>query len=168
MRAIESASYAVVEFLLEQGAKVTQENIQGKTAFDLAKDFADPRVYFAVKNKFESLPKPKDNKKNKKKPEKKKKKGEEENLKDDFLPQITLRRGSFSNAEALLARSSLESERIVYRPLHVWTEQDTTQQLLERKNMYREKYGWEIDFDDYKLPFIKNVNKKIEKMGGIE
>lgn len=44
---------------------------------DIAKDFADPRVYLAVKNKFESIPKPKDNKpKQKKKPEKKKNKKE--------------------------------------------------------------------------------------------
>jgi ankyrin repeat protein len=76
MRAVESCSYLVVEYLLEKGAKVTQENIQGKTAFDIAKDFADPRIYLAVKNKFESLPQPKDKnkKKEKKKPEKKKKK----------------------------------------------------------------------------------------------
>jgi len=81
MRAIESASYKVVEYLLEQGAKITQENIVGKTAFDLARDFADPRVYYAVKNKFDLLPKPKDGAKPKpkKKPEKKKpKKGEVE------------------------------------------------------------------------------------------
>ena len=30
MRAIESASFPVVEYLLEKGAKVTQENIQGE------------------------------------------------------------------------------------------------------------------------------------------
>ena len=88
MRAIESASYKVVEYLLEQGAKITQENIVGKTAFDLARDFADPRVYYAVKNKFDLLPKPKDGAKPKpkKKPEKKKpKKGEVEVSKDCFL-----------------------------------------------------------------------------------
>lgn len=90
MRAVESASFPCVEYLMEQGAKVNHENIQGtlrhyfscgcyqklflgKTAFDIAKDFADPRVYLAVKNKFDSIPKPKDAKaKPKKKPEKKK------------------------------------------------------------------------------------------------
>lgn len=71
MRAVESASYPVVEYLLSIGCKVNQENKSGKSAFDLAKDYADPRVYFAVKNKFESLPKPKDGKKKKKKPKKK-------------------------------------------------------------------------------------------------
>jgi hypothetical protein len=74
MRAVESASYPVVEFLMLNGAKVQQENIQGKTAYDIAKDFADPRVFFAVKNKIDSLPVQKDNKKQKKKVDKKKKK----------------------------------------------------------------------------------------------
>lgn len=45
----------------------------GKTAYDIAREFADPRVYLAVKTKFDALPKPKDGKKAKKtkKPEKK-------------------------------------------------------------------------------------------------
>lgn len=30
MRAVESASFPCVEFLMEQGAKVNHENIQGK------------------------------------------------------------------------------------------------------------------------------------------
>ena len=80
MRAVEAASYPVVEYLLQLGCKVAQENKQGKSAFDLAKDYADPRVYFAIKNKFDSMPKPKDGKKKKKakkkKPQKKKKKAE--------------------------------------------------------------------------------------------
>jgi ankyrin repeat protein len=71
MRAVESASYPVVEYLLQKGAKISQENIKGKTAYDLAKEFADPRVYFTVKNKFDSLPQPKDGKKKGEKPKKK-------------------------------------------------------------------------------------------------
>ena len=172
MRAIESASYKVVEYLLEQGAKITQENIQGKTAFDLARDFADPRIYFAVKNKFDSLPKPKDGAKPKpkKKPEPKKKKKGEEDLpkKDTFLPPILMRRRSMSNAEALLAQGISDRDRVIFRPIHVWTEQDTTEQLLEKKREARERYGYEVDFDDFKLPFMRNVNKQVEKMGGIE
>ena len=99
MRAVESASYPVVEYLIEKGAKINQENkqgnqnlpslnkidfmitscfLKGKTAFDIAKDFADPRVYLIVKNKFESIPKPKDGKKSAKKKETKKKKKDPE------------------------------------------------------------------------------------------
>ena len=51
-----------------------------QTAYDLAIQYADPRVFYAVKAKFDTLPKPKDGKKKrpKKKEKKKKKKGDEE------------------------------------------------------------------------------------------
>lgn len=170
MRAVESASYPVVEYLMEKGAKISQENIKGKTVLDIAKDFADPRIFLTVKNKMEGIPKPKEGKgkekgKGKKKPAaaKKKKSDTEESKKDAFLPPISMKRRSYSTTEALFAKD-LETERILFRPIHVWTEQDTTEQLLEKKKMTRDQYGWEIDFDDYKLPFLKNLNKKVEKM----
>ena len=73
-----------------------------------------------------------------------------------------MRRRSYSNTEALFA-TDLENERIVFKPIHAWTEQDTTEQLLQKKQMTREQYGWEIDFDDYKLPFLKNLGAKLKK-----
>lgn len=85
------------------------------------------------------------------------------------MPPInTLRRNSFTLAESILAQSINEKEKIVYRPLHVWAEPDTTEKVLEKKQLARERYGWEVDFEDFKLPFMKNVHSKIEKMGGIE
>lgn len=87
---------------------------------------------------------------------------------DNFLPPISLRRNSYTLAESILAQSMTDKERIVYRPLHVWTEQDTTERVLEKKQVSRERYGWEVDFDDFKLPFMKNVHNKLEKMGGVE
>ena len=80
-----------------------------------------------------------------------------------------MRRGSFSNAEAFLAQhANIKKDRIVFRPIHAWTEQDTTEELLEKKRISRERYGWEVDFEDFKLPFMKNVSKQVEKLGGIE
>lgn len=142
----------------------------GKTAYDIAREFADPRVYLAVKTKFDSLPKPKDGKKKPKKakkPEKKKKPkkdGEVEVYKDDFLPPITMRRASYSNAEALLTQNIFDSTKTIFRPLHVWTEQDTTEKLMEKKEIVRERFGWEIDFEDYKIPLMKNAMKKLDKL----
>ena len=79
-----------------------------------------------------------------------------------------MRRNSFSAAEALLAQSIMDKEKIVYRPVHVWTELDSSEQILQKKTLYRERYGWEIDFEDYQSPFAKNITTRINKMGGIE
>ena len=129
----------------------------------------------AVKHKFDSLPQPKDGKKksssaakNKKKPENKKKKkagADDEVYRDTFLPLINLeRRASYSTAEAMLARSVYDADKVVFRPVHVWTEQDTTEKLLEKKETARDRFGWEIDFDDYKIPLMKNAMKKLDKL----
>ncbi len=79
-----------------------------------------------------------------------------------------MRRNSYTMAESIIAQSVHERDRIIYRPLHVWTEQDTSEQVLEKKRIARERYGWEVDFDDFKLPFMKNVQNKIKEMGGVE
>lgn len=79
-----------------------------------------------------------------------------------------MKKSSYTSAEAMLAKNFAERERIMFRPLHAWTEQDTTDQILDKKQMMRDRYGWEIDFDDYKLPFMKNVAKKMEKLGPVE
>lgn len=144
--------------------------LSGKSVFDVAREFADPRVYTAVKAKVDSLPKPKDGKKQKpKKKQKEKKKqkagkdGQPIVYKDDFLPPISLRPKSCSAAEIMLSQSISNANKITFKPLHVWTEQDTTEQLMEKKETLRERFGWEIDFDDYKIPLIKNAMEKIEK-----
>ena len=187
MRAVESASFDVVEYLLEKGAQINHQNIRGYTALDIARDFADPRIYMAVKNKFVALSA--DGKKDKKGKSAKsasgkkkqktggattsaggKKKGgggggkdSPEAFKDDFvLPQVMGRRSSFSKSEAVVANET--STRILFKPLHVWTEQETTEKLLEQKQVARERFGIDVDFEDFKLPFIKNVIKKTEKL----
>ncbi len=73
-----------------------------------------------------------------------------------------MRRRSLTSTQAMFSQD-LDNEQVLFKPLHVWTEQDTTAQLLEKKQMTRDQYGWEIDFDDYKLPFLKNLSAKVKK-----
>jgi hypothetical protein len=87
---------------------------------------------------------------------------------ENFLPPLTLRRNSFSRAEALLAQGLNDGDRIVFRPLHAWTDQNTTEQLFEAKKTARDRFGWEVDFPNFKMPFTKSVHTKVEKLGGIE
>jgi hypothetical protein len=80
------------------------------------------------------------------------------------LPEISLRPSSYSKAEELLAQGLADRDKIIFRPLHVWTEQDTTEELLEKKQIARDRYGWEVDFEDFKLPFLKNIETKMRKL----
>lgn len=74
----------------------------------------------------------------------------------------------YPNAEKLLEQELGDRDRVIFRPIHYWTEQDTTEKILEKKQMVRDRFGWEFDFEDFKLPFMKNAKMKIDKLGGIE
>ena len=50
--------------------------------------------------------------------------------------------------------------------MKVWTKQATTEDLLTGRGVRRDRYGWEVDFPDFSMPFMKNVYKRVEEMGG--
>ena len=48
MRAIESSSYLVCEYLIKKGAKVAHETVSGLEPLTVAAEFADPRIYHLI------------------------------------------------------------------------------------------------------------------------
>lgn len=80
-----------------------------------------------------------------------------------------MKKKEYPEAEKLLEQGlGRDRDRVLFKPIHVWTEQDNTEKLLEKKQSIRDRFGWEVDFEDFKLPFMKNVKTKSDKMGGIE
>ncbi|XP_051264042.1 ankyrin repeat and EF-hand domain-containing protein 1a isoform X2 [Dicentrarchus labrax] len=65
MRAIESSRPSCVDFLIKAGANVNAENKKEQNCLDIARAFADSRIIDLVKDKMDSLPKPKENAKGK-------------------------------------------------------------------------------------------------------
>ncbi|CAD5116189.1 DgyrCDS5105 [Dimorphilus gyrociliatus] len=63
MRAIESCRPGLVQFLIDRGAKMLNVTKHDDNVCDIAASFGDMRVYDIVKEKYDSVPKPKDNKK---------------------------------------------------------------------------------------------------------
>ena len=88
----------------------------------------------------------------------------EESLDDDELR----RKGSILRAASALAGGIEEVEDITYVPLKTWTKQPTTKDLIQDRIVRRDRFGWEVDFEDFKMPFNKNVEKKVIKEGGLE
>ena len=72
------------------------------------------------------------------------------------------RKGSILRAASALAGGLDEQEDITYTPKKMWTEQPTTKKLLCEKEVKRERFGWEVDFPDFEMPFQKNVSNKVE------
>ena len=78
------------------------------------------------------------------------------------------RKGSILRAASALAGGIEEEEDITYTPLKVWTAQPSTDDLMDERKNRRQRYGWEVDFEDFKMPFLKNVYVKVEDAGGLD
>lgn len=74
------------------------------------------------------------------------------------------RRGSLLRAAAELAKSFENTESIAFHPKTRWTDLPTTKDLLSEKAVLRDRLGWEVDFNDFKMPFMTNVTKRLEQM----
>ena len=78
------------------------------------------------------------------------------------------RKGSILRAASALAGGLDEQEDITYTPLKAWTKQATSGELIQERVTNRDRYGWEVDFDDFQMPFNTNVTKRVEIFGGDE
>ena len=74
------------------------------------------------------------------------------------------RKGSILRAASALASGMDEREDITYVPLRAWTKQSNTEELIHDKVVKRERFGWEVDFPDFQMPFNKNVSTKMVGM----
>ena len=74
------------------------------------------------------------------------------------------RRGSLLRAAAELAKSFENTESIAFHPKTKWTDLPTTKDLMHEKSTVRDRLGWEVDFHDFKMPFMSNVSKRLEQL----
>lgn len=74
------------------------------------------------------------------------------------------RKGSILRAASALAGGMDEREDITYTPRKAWTKQPTTRDLIHEKEVKRDRFGWEVDFPDFEMPFLKNVSTKMANM----
>ncbi|XP_028407753.1 ankyrin repeat and EF-hand domain-containing protein 1-like [Dendronephthya gigantea] len=182
LRAIESSKENVVSYLISMGAKVQLENKKGHTALDVAKAYADPRVLAVVQKRWDEIPPPVDkNKKGKKgrstpkrlksAGEKKTKtntpvsvEGEKQDANDNNdLPPL-LHKSSVLRAASALGIVGEQQRSIAFVPHKAWIPQATTEDLLRERETRRLRYGFEIDFPEYKPPFQKNVDIRVTEL----
>lgn len=71
-------------------------------------------------------------------------------------------------AASALAGGIEEVEDITFTPIKRWTKQPTSEELIQKRVEQREHFGWEVDFEDFKMPFLKNVYARVEVFGGID
>ncbi|XP_072552090.1 ankyrin repeat and EF-hand domain containing 1a [Salminus brasiliensis] len=165
MRAIESCRPCCVDYLLKAGATVTAENKTGQNCLDIARAFSDLRIVELIQAKTDSLSKPKDNKKDKvSKTQGKPRPPTATSSKDkqgaSSAAKTVVKTDSVILHNTQITSGALNNMDISFHPRTVWGKQPTTRQLMEKKEKRRQRFTYEVDFDDFKMPFNKNLRKK--------
>ncbi|CAF1023931.1 unnamed protein product [Didymodactylos carnosus] len=168
--------------------------IESLDPLTVAAEFADPRIYHLLNERVNSMPKPKSATQKKSTSASKKRPQTTGKAKSDAVcisrdkyvlttrdiyiwyffqhsagtvqttQRTQPRRGSLLRAAAELAKSFDNTESITFHPKTKWTEQPSTQDMIREKGILRERFGWEVDFHDFKMPFMDNASKRLEKM----
>ncbi|XP_078503210.1 ankyrin repeat and EF-hand domain-containing protein 1 [Lissotriton helveticus] len=173
MRAIESCSLTCVQYLLSVGAKVQLTNRKGQSALDIANAYADYRLIDLIQLKVESLPKPKDKKKGRGS-EKATKAGKGKSQSKSETPVVVqeqpvilsplpLSKENRKKSVAYLSDvivGAANKVDISFVPKTLWTPLPTTEELIRKREQRRERFTYEVDFEDFKMPFTKNLMEK--------
>lgn len=165
MRAIESGNVEAVQLLVGKGAKAYIKNKKGHDALQVAKSYSDLRIVAIVSQRLLDAPEPTENKRkptvSSGKAGSRQKKGS-----SSVLPEIkpngeklSAKSLTRSGAASALTTSLNEEKPVKFNAQKAWLPQLNTDELLIEKSKKRERYGYEIDFEDYKPPFQKNVNE---------
>jgi len=65
-------------------------------------------------------------------------------------------------SEAELQEGDLaDQETVAFYPPTSWKNVPTSADLVDELAERRRRYGWRVDFDDFKLPFLQNVAEKL-------
>lgn len=171
MRAIESSKVGIILWLIQKGAKIQIENKKGQTALDIAEAYGDPRVINIIQERWDQMPPPID-KRRKTSPKKKSEVKASASSTRLSMPNIrvsdhnnkTMKVDDRTNGVPLLKSTyklsdvTVITESVVYEPKIAWLSQENTSELLSDRKEKRNRYGYEVDFDDYKPPFQKHVD----------
>ena len=77
------------------------------------------------------------------------------------------RKGSVLRAASAMAGGIEHKEDITYIPYIAWSNVPNTKELIIKKEQRRQRYGYAIDFPDYRVPFKEHFMKTSEDMGGV-
>ncbi|XP_062293763.1 ankyrin repeat and EF-hand domain-containing protein 1a [Scomber scombrus] len=170
MRAIESSRPSCVDFLIKAGANVNAENKKEQNCLDIARAFADYRTIDLVKDKMDSLPKPKEGNKGKGgKAQKALRVAGGAIISPGEAYTSTVTAGKTPTQKELnsiiLHNTSITTGKtntvdITFVPKTVWGKPPTTSQLMSKIERRKELLSLELDFDDFMMPFSQNIQRK--------
>ncbi|ESO07019.1 hypothetical protein HELRODRAFT_171057 [Helobdella robusta] len=170
MKAVESKSLNIVKSLIAARAKIDAVNRKEYGVMELAAAFADYYIF----NYLKDVPRPAEKKKLMKTSKKIKinlppMSFPEENKDvfppDPIIPERCIPTIPYRHMIEMTSSKPINDsidEKLVYRSLNVWTRQKTTEEIISEKNERRRRLGWRVDFEGFRLPFLQNIQEKVE------
>nr|CAB3221664.1 ankyrin repeat and EF-hand domain-containing protein 1 [Phallusia mammillata] len=81
----------------------------------------------------------------------------------DLAPLKKKKNSVLDVAEEFTSGTQSKENEITFTPRKTWTEQKTTQDLLNAKQEKRIRFGHEVDFDDFEKPLKKNITARVKE-----
>lgn len=53
---------------------------------------------------------------------------------------------------------------ITFVPHRIWSPEATTAELIRKRELRRERFTYEVDFEDFMMPFQKNITEKAQAL----
>ncbi|KAM8939262.1 ankyrin repeat and EF-hand domain-containing protein 1-like [Pelodytes ibericus] len=185
MRAVESGSLNCLEYLIKSGANVQIMNKKGQNVLDVARAYADYRLIHMIKAKLDSLPKTKDKQgKHKGKMEGKARGTSASKPQTPAITEAHAKKGVLRPSDNLDSRKEKKNNivelsnlittgattkvDITFVPKSVWITKPTSADLIRKRELRRERFSYEVDFKNFKMPFGKNLMEKSLALGNPE
>lgn len=141
-----------------------------QNCLDIARAFGDDRIIEIVATKFDTLPKSKDKKgakggkpSPKAKPANQKSEGESP---ASLYAGPKFFRDSIVTLNNQIISGATKRQNISFLPKTVWGNHLTSSQLIGRKEERRDRFSYEVDFEEFMMPFYKNITQKAQELGG--
>uniref|UniRef100_A0A8D0H6X4 Ankyrin repeat and EF-hand domain containing 1 n=1 Tax=Sphenodon punctatus TaxID=8508 RepID=A0A8D0H6X4_SPHPU len=171
MRAIESCRLDSVQYLIDTGSNIQMKNRKGQNTLEVARAYADFRLIDLIQDKLDHLPKLPERKGEKQKGKRPAKPKPAAKPKQPEIPSPIVEKPIFeekkeslkdnvAHLNSLINSGATRKVNITFMPKRIWSPEATTADLIRKREMRRERFTYEVDFEDFMMPFKNNFMEK--------
>ncbi|XP_048366445.1 ankyrin repeat and EF-hand domain-containing protein 1 [Sphaerodactylus townsendi] len=73
-------------------------------------------------------------------------------------------RDNVVHLNSLITRGATRKLDITFTPKRIWSPESTTEDLLKKRELRRQRFTYEVDFEDFMMPFQKNFMQKARNL----
>ncbi|XP_030876839.1 ankyrin repeat and EF-hand domain-containing protein 1-like [Leptonychotes weddellii] len=75
-----------------------------------------------------------------------------------------MRKDNVVYLNSLITSGYTKKVDITFIPRRIWSPEATTAELIRKRELRRERFTYEVDFEDFMMPFQKNITEKAKAL----